>query len=84
LLCAAGAFAPAAFVFYASAGIAPGVNPKSVVRLRQIACLCLADNFTSDWKRSRLRQSRAGRQMTAEVRKLAKGPHMILLLNFTW
>ena len=29
-----------------------------------------------------LRQSRAGIQMTAEVRKLAKGPHLTLLLNF--
>ena len=33
-------------------------------------------------KALRLRRSRAGRQMTAEVRKLAKEPHSTLLLNF--
>jgi len=39
-LCAAGAFAPAAFVFYDSAGIAPGVNPNrssGFVKLRAYA-----------------------------------------------
>ena len=32
-------------------------------------------------RRSGLRRSRVGRQMTAEVRKLAKGLHSTLLLN---
>jgi len=60
----------------------PNLKPKSVVRLRQIAYLCLADSFPHGFAVARYAFSRAGRQMTAEVRKLAKEPHSTLLLNF--
>ena len=62
--------------------LAPNFKPKSVVRLRQIAYLCLADSFPHGFAVARYAFSRAGRQMTAEVRKLAKEPHSTLLLNF--
>ena len=56
-------------------------QPNLVVWLSQIACLCPADSYTPVWRRSGLRLSRAGRQITAEVRKLAKWPHLTLLFN---
>ena len=58
------------------------IKHETVIRFCQIARLCPADSFTHGWRRSGLRRNRAGRQVTAEVRKLAKWRQLTLLFNF--